>query len=215
MHMRKLLRRLFHPKGKGSFLNVVKHNGALLDVGCGNNSPQRIKAIRPDVVYTGIDIQDYNQQAASLGKYIVTDAGKFAADIAQMAGSFDAVISSHNIEHCNDRYGTLEAMIRALKAGGLLYLAFPAAQSIHFPSRAGTLNYYDDPTHRDLPPDFEKIVSILHANNMDILYAAKAYRPFPARVAGAVREWVFRPKKVSYIVWAYYGFEAIIWARKK
>lgn len=40
-------------------------------------------------------------------------------------GSQDFVIASHFLEHCQDPIGTIAAMLRVLKAGGVLYLAIP------------------------------------------------------------------------------------------
>ncbi|MEM3334256.1 MAG: methyltransferase domain-containing protein [Thermoplasmata archaeon] len=46
--------------------------------------------------------------------------------IVELNQEYDAVISAHNLEHCNDRYGTLEAMLKVIKVGGKLYLSFPS-----------------------------------------------------------------------------------------
>jgi SAM-dependent methyltransferase len=188
-----------------------------LDVGCGNNSPYQIKTMFPNIIYTGIDIGDYNQTKPNLAdNYIITSPEKFADKIAELENSFDTVISSHNLEHCNDRNKTLNAMIKALKMGGYLYLSFPTENSINFPGpRAGTLNYYDDPTHKGVPPKFDEIIEILMSNGMEIVFASKAYKPFFYYLIGMLLENKSKKeKKVWWPIWAYYGFETIIWARK-
>ena len=42
-------------------------------------------------------------------------------------------------------------MKKCLKKGGIIYLVTPSEKSIDFPSREGTLNYYDDKTHKYKP----------------------------------------------------------------
>ena len=44
---------------------------------------------------------------------------------------------------------------------GKIYLSFPSVKTLNFPKRLGCLNYYDDPTHKDLPPDFNLILEIM------------------------------------------------------
>jgi SAM-dependent methyltransferase len=198
-------------------LEIIRHNGILLDVGCGNDSPYYIKIIRPDIIYTGIDVEDCNQTKPNLADtYILVEPENFSQTIAEMPESFDAVISSHNLEHCNDREKTLEAMIKALKPNGYMYLSFPTEDSINFPGpRKGTLNYYDDKTHKDLPPNFDKIITTLKQNNMEILFANKSYKPFFFYIIGFLFEWKSKKdKEVNWATWAYWGFETIIWAKK-
>nr|WP_297771106.1 class I SAM-dependent methyltransferase [uncultured Butyrivibrio sp.] len=201
---------------KTMFLYKMPHNPHVLDVGCGNNSPKFIKSRRPDVHYTGIDVCDYNQSGTSIqqaDKYIISTPESFSSDIAHMNSQFDIVISAHNIEHCNNPMETIDAMCLALKSGGCLYMAFPSEKSISFPSRQGTLNFYDDPTHRYVP-EFEKIIDALKQNGMSIDFAEKQYKPFGKYVLGSIIEKIYK-KKVTRFTWAYYGFESVIWAHKE
>ena len=47
----KIFAKLFlRPQGKDSFLNNIPKNSKILDVGCGNNSALRTKALLPDSV---------------------------------------------------------------------------------------------------------------------------------------------------------------------
>jgi SAM-dependent methyltransferase len=126
----------------------------LLDVGCGNNAPYITKTLFPLFHYTGIDVADYNQSSPNLAdQYIVTTPEQFHENIVKL-GKFDCVVSSHNLEHVDEREKTLVAMISAVKNGGYIFLAFPTEASVHFPSRKKTLNYFDDPTHKESPPIF-------------------------------------------------------------
>ena len=213
--IKKYLRKFLLPHGKDRFLMTINSKGSLLDVGCGNNSPYHIKSMLPDVYYTGIDIGDYNQEKPNIAdKYILTDPDQFADTIADMPDSFDAVVSSHNLEHCNDRDKTLDAMIKALKPGGFIYMAFPTEKSVNFPSRKGTLNYFDDTTHKENPPDFNKIIKTLNENNIKIIFASRSYKPIFLYLIGFLSEHLSTNKKATPFTWAYYGFEAIIWAKK-
>jgi SAM-dependent methyltransferase len=215
---KKIIKKIVEPPHcKNRFLKIIDKKGTLLDVGCGNDSPYYIKTLLPDIIYTGIDIDNYNQTKPNLAdNYIIVSPENFSNKIAELADSFDAVISSHNLEHCNDRNKTLTAMIKALKTGGYLYLSFPTEDSVNFPGpRSGTLNYYDDPTHKGFPPKFDEIIEILKTNSMEIVFASKSYKPFFYYLLGKLLENKSkREQKVFYPIWAYYGFETIIWARK-
>jgi SAM-dependent methyltransferase len=206
------------PHGRERFLLITNRKGRLLDVGCGNNSPYYIKLSLPDVFYVGLDIGDYNQQALSYAdEYIVTQPETFSKKIAEMPKMFDTIISVHNLEHCNDRWGTLIAMTKALKADGYMYLAFPTEESVNFPSREGTLNYYDDETHKDTPPPYDDTLNILRANNMKIIFSSKSYKPWLFYIMGFLleplsRKWRKVPK--GFPTWWYWGFECVIWAKK-
>jgi 2-polyprenyl-3-methyl-5-hydroxy-6-metoxy-1,4-benzoquinol methylase len=160
-------------------MKIINPKGTLLDVGCGNNSPYNIKLKFPDIRYTGIDIGDYNQTKPILAdNYLITTPESFAGKISELKNEFDTVICAHNLEHCNNRYKTLEAIISALKSGGYLYLAFPSENSVDFPGpRRGCLNYYDDGSHKDIPPKYDETIENLKKRNMQIIFAAKSYKP--------------------------------------
>ena len=77
----------------------------------------------------GLDIQDYkNDHDANLyaDEYILTDPNKFVDKLIFQDRKFDAILSSHNLEHCNDRYGTLNSILDLVKKGGKIYLSFPS-----------------------------------------------------------------------------------------
>ena len=134
------LKKILRNRGKISFISQLRENCSILDIGCGNNSPYLVKSILPNCKYTGLDIGDYNQQKPNLAdSYVITTPENFASSISGLGQKFDAVISSHNLEHCNHRASTLLAMTSVLKPGGRLYLSFPSEKSTIFPSRHGTL----------------------------------------------------------------------------
>lgn len=204
--------------GKQAFL--LKLNGKkakILDIGCGNDSPIYTKRLCRDCYYVGVDVGDYNQSKQSIDmadEYRVFTPEDFANGIDTLDTNFDAVISSHNIEHCNKPIETLQAMCRRLKAGGKLFLSFPNSDSVNFPHRQGTLNFYDDSTHIYLP-DFNKIQQVLQDQEFTIIKAIKSYKPVYYWFWGGVSE-IFsrRQKKILRGTWAFWGFESVIVAEK-
>jgi SAM-dependent methyltransferase len=215
---KKIIWKIAAPKYyKSGFLKTINLNGKLLDVGCGNDSPYYIKTKCPYIKYTGIDVGDYNQTKPNLAdNYIVVKAEDFASAIANLPELYDSVISSHNLEHCDDREKTLDAMLKVLSPGGYLYLSFPTEKSVSFPKRKGTLNYYDDPTHKGKPPNYNNIIATLKANNIQILVAIRSYKPFFLYLIGFILEWKSKKdKEVKFGTWAYWGFETVIWAKKQ
>lgn len=209
----------FNPHSKEWFIRGLPPNSKILDVGCGNNSPASTKRLQPTSFYVGLDVMDYNQNSPNIAdEYLIVDPLNFSKAISEAAskvGKFDAVISSHNLEHCDDRYQVLLEMCRSLEEGGKIYLAFPTAKSIRFPSREGSLNYFDDDTHVDTPPDFDKILEVLSTEGFQVDFKAKRYRPPMAFVYGLSQELfsIVARKKFSG-TWALYGFESVIWATK-
>lgn len=217
-HARKRLGRLYWDiHSKTAFLHACPPNAVVLDVGCGNNSPADTKAIRPDFHYVGIDVSDAPQNAVAsehADELIVTDAAGFTAGIAAMPNRFDAVISSHNIEHCDDPCATMTAMLRAIKPGGRLFMSFPAEASTRLPSRKGTLNFFDDPTHKTVP-EFRKICAAITAAGFRLDVAIPRYRPPRFVLRGLLEERASRRQnRVLRGTWALYGFETIIWATR-
>lgn len=207
-------------RGKLAFLRSLPPGARVLDVGCGNNSPRDAKILRPDLVYHGLDVGDYNQGDASIAyadSYEVVAPDRFADAIDRYEGQMDAVVSSHNLEHCLDPQAVLQAMARALRPGGRLYLAFPCEESVHFPSRRGTLNFFDDPTHR-LVPAWPGVLAKLRECGLAMDLTCQRYRPGLLFVIGLLLEPLGRLASRNVpgsATWALYGFESIIWARRE
>jgi SAM-dependent methyltransferase len=202
--------------GYYNFLKGINPRGNLLDIGCGSGC-SFIRRILPDVNYVALDIIKYDKSLhQEADKYVQSTPENFAETIESMKENFDAVFSLHNLEHCNDRIKTITAMAKALKNDGKMCLIFPSEESVNFPARKGTLNYYDDKEHKIKPPDFEETVKILENNNMTIIYKNGAYKPVIPYFIGLVFEPISKITKEvkygSYGTWAYWGFEAVIWA---
>ncbi len=216
MNIKDLIKKILRKNGKTDFLSKLNSNSSILDIGCGNNSPFNTKKILPNCNYTGIDIGNYNQTKPFLAdKYILTTPQNFSNEIKKFHKIFDAVISSHNLEHCIDRKSTLKAMLGALKIGGKLFLSFPCEQSINFPKRGGTLNYYEDLTHKLSPPNFIEIVTSIKKEMFEIEYAEKNYSPTILHLIGLACEPLSKLTNKNMLgTWEYYGFESIIIAKK-
>lgn len=226
-HSMKRIKRLFNymfsliPRskwGKQNFLLKIRGKKAdILDIGCGNNSPSYIKGIVPDCYYVGVDVGDYHMSKSSMklaDEMYYFKPESFAEGIQSMDKEFDVVVSAHNIEHCNKPMETIDAICRRLRKGGLLYIAFPSSESVNFPRREGTLNFYDDPTHIYVP-DIDEIVRRLRGNKMKIVKEIRGYKPVYPFIMGGVREPFSRRKgKVLKGTWGYWGFESVIWAEK-
>jgi SAM-dependent methyltransferase len=202
---------------KPAFLDSCAPGARVLDVGCGNNSPQAFKTQRPDIHYVGIDIADYRQTTdphAWADEYIIASPSEFNASLEAMPRSFDAVVSAHNIEHCDDPDRTLEAMLNAVRPGGRIFLAFPCEASVRFPRREGTLNFFDDPTHKRVP-SYIAVCRTIEAHGFSIEVAIKRYRPLVRVLSGLVNEpSSFIHRRTAPGTWALYGFETIIWASR-
>ena len=61
---------------------------------------------------------------------------------------FDVIILCHVIEHLDNGLEIVEEAARRLTPGGVLFVEYPRLQSVNFPSMEGTLNFWDDPTHK-------------------------------------------------------------------
>tara|TARA_A100001035_G_scaffold12535_1_gene8735 strand:+ start:67 stop:753 length:687 start_codon:yes stop_codon:yes gene_type:complete len=208
------LKLFLRPNGKVDFLNSIPKNSYILDVGCGNNSPLVVKSFLPNSYYVGIDVDNYNNDydvEKVADEYILSDPNDFVKSLKSINSNFDAIISSHNLEHCNDRMGVLDAMIDKLNYKGKIYLSFPSKKSVYFPQKIGCLNYYDDPTHKDLPPDFDLILEILKEKKLKVIFSKANYKPLLLSYIGIFSNLIsFFTQKVHIGMYEIWGFESII-----
>lgn len=169
--------------------------------------------------YTGLDVGHYNQDSATefADAYIVTPPASFASAIRRFDSQMDAAVSAHNLEHCDDPESVLQAMLDSVAPGGRIYLAFPCEESVHFPSRHGCLNFYDDTTHKTVPRWVDVLGTIRQAG-WTIDYSSKRYRPWISAAIGFLLEPVAaitRRNMPGGVGWALYGFESIVWATRR
>lgn len=217
MNWLKLKELVLRPHGRISFLySLNREDLRILDVGCGNDSSFQIRKHFPKCYYTGVDIGDYNMtKPHKANEYHICRPDQFSECISNLGKRFDAVISAHNIEHCNDRLGTLAAIKSVVVDEGSVFMSFPTETSVGFPSRLGTLNYFDDNTHLESPPKFSEITANLEDGGFSIVFYTKKSRPFILFLVGLFNEiWSSFSNRVMRGTWQLYGFESIIWARK-
>lgn len=138
---------------KFRFLNkYFAKNGhfTLLDIGAGNNSASNTKKWFPNCTYHGVDrTRDYNNQTSD---FELMDAF-YEIDLTTLmfdeipTNYFDAIMMAHVIEHLPNGDEVIRALIPKLKKGGMIYIEYPGIKSTSLPSKKGTLNFFDDPTH--------------------------------------------------------------------
>jgi SAM-dependent methyltransferase len=143
----------------------------ILDVGCGNESPFYLKKCYPKSIYDGIDKDlSYNLSDKSvnlINSFYPLDLEK--NDLSAIKNNFyDFIIMSHVIEHLDNGYEIFTMLLDKVKKGGFIYIEYPSKKSAKFPSMKGTLNFYDDPTHKKFY-DIDKLTNILRTNNFIVL----------------------------------------------
>ena len=190
----------------------------VLDIGAGSHSASITKQWLPDCHYTGVDIAgSYNNDEAdfkAMDEFFEMDLTKL-----EFAGipdnKYDLIVMSHVIEHLHNGDKVIAGLLSKLKKGGIIYLEFPSARSVHFPSKRETLNFYDDPTHCRIF-SVKEVSDILEKDHLSILSA------------GTRRERMnilLMPFKIVYqyltqgyvrggVYWDYYGFAEYVCARK-
>ena len=208
---------ILRPRGLRAFLSKSENNTLkILDVGCGNKSSIFIKKINPKFQIYGIDVSDYNQTLDSknlYADYLIAKPELFDQSITEINFEFDLITSNHNIEHCNNPEKTFKAMVAKLRPGGKMFIATPSLNSIYFPARNGTLNFFDDTTHKQ-PVDLVKLLKS-QENMVRCIFYKESYRPFFWVVVGWLNEFTSRLNgKVMLGTWDYYGFEQIMWLEK-
>ena len=199
-----------------SIIRRASLNAKVFDVGCGLGSLKKIRNLRKDIVLFGCDILEFSYSDHHYADvYYSFSPNKFSEELSSIPEKFDLVISNHNLEHVFNRLVYLQNLSNICDKGGMLYLAFPSEFSLDFPSGLdGSLNYFDDITHISPPPDFSLISNFLNDNGFKIIYSNKRERPILHRFYGFLITKFSMPKKVSYALWAYWGFEAKIIAIK-
>ena len=155
-----------------NYLNKPDIN--VLDVGCGNHSPQKTKWAFPHIKYYGLDkSKDYNLDDLDfrvMEKFYEVDLSNIENLKIIPDNYFDVIIMSHILEHLKNGDEVLEIICNKLRKNGVIYIECPTPESVRFPHMKGTLNFYDDPTHvRMFPP--EELKQILINKNFTIVCA--------------------------------------------
>lgn len=145
----------------------------LLDVGCGNHSASRTKKYYPNCIYYGLDRdKNYNNDVAdfkAMEKFYKVDLSCNSSKLGALSNNFfDCIIFSHVIEHLINGQDIIFHLLSKLKKDGIIYIEFPSQRSLYLPSMKGTLNFYDDPTHKKTY-QIKEIENLLKNNNFSII----------------------------------------------
>nr|MBV6630652.1 class I SAM-dependent methyltransferase [Oceanococcus sp. HetDA_MAG_MS8] len=222
--LRRFLLRALRP-AHCRWLFDAPRGAAVLDIGCGNHSPTRVKSLRPDVHYTGVDVEYFHLNAHDIemaAEVIILPKDRYASALKQSLDgrTFDLIILQHVLEHVDDPLGVLRVVSECLSTNGVIYASFPTKASVHFPSAEGTLNFYDDPTHRHVISAAEVYRELEQAHltpeSVHLRYRHPVYAclglahwviQLPRRLCGGAM-------RVNSFIWSLYGFETIIVFRR-
>ena len=150
---------LTHPRT--IFVKSLRQRAVLLDMGAGNGSLQVFRTwLRP----TRTDIRIYAyamERGQAFDAYDRYELGEWPDRKPDFDGEqFDAILTSHFIEHTPDAREVVKWAAGRLKQEGRLYVEWPSPNSKGLPSLSEVRgwgipilisNYHDDATHRDLP----------------------------------------------------------------
>lgn len=126
------------------FLQSPVRGGLLHDVGCGNGDfLLRMKAAGWEV--SGVE-PDPTSSAAAIARGVPVHVGRLHPGLLP-DGHFDAITLSHVIEHVSDPLGVLRICWRALKPGGVLYVATPNLGSLGYQRFGANWLALDPPRH--------------------------------------------------------------------
>jgi SAM-dependent methyltransferase len=128
-----LIERLGEPIARREAKRVARHADAaspLLELGCGTGRfLDRLRASGWTGALTGVEYDDVTAQATSRRLGISVSSGTVEAT-PLLDGEFGAIVLRHVIEHLRDPLAQLPRLRRALRPGGLLYLATPDANAL-------------------------------------------------------------------------------------
>jgi len=159
----------FHPKV--NFLKTSRRNAHILDVGAGDGSivvfRRWIKPIREDLRLFAYALE----KGQNFDAYDGYEIGRWPDEKPEFSGKqFDAIFSSHFIEHIDDPVAFVEWCVSRLAPGGRIYLEWPSAASMLQPKNSAfhesgipiiISNYQDDYTHQREIPDRDVIKTVL------------------------------------------------------
>lgn len=159
----------FHPKV--NFLKTLKRNARVLDVGAGDGSivvfRDWIKPVRKDLRLFAYALE----KGQNFDAYDGYEIGRWPDEKPEFAGEkFDAIFSSHFIEHIDDPTDFVGWCVSRLAAGGRIYLEWPSEASMVQPKNSAfhesgipiiISNYRDDYTHQREIPGKDTIKSVL------------------------------------------------------
>lgn len=143
-------------------------NIKILDVGAGNHSATRTKEIFTNCEYYGIDkcctYANGIEDIRLMDKFYEMDLEKLGFDEIPN-DYFDVIIITHVIEHLKNGDKVVVKLLDKMKRDGIIFLEWPRFKSTKFPSKKGTLNFFDDESHVRIY-SLKEIYNLLLRNNM-------------------------------------------------
>jgi len=191
----------------------------VLEVGIGNDSPLEFKKVFQNADYYGVD-KDLNYNLSDKGIHVMKNFYQINLEKDSLEkipdNFFDYVIIAHVIEHINNGEEIIENLSKKLKPGGGFYIEYPRKASAKFPSMKGTLNFYDDPTHKRFY-ELRSLEKILTKSGFEIIRSG-IKRDF-TRIIGIPYMIIKSYFKLGYlrgsVFWDLLGFAEYILAKKK
>ncbi|MBK7762227.1 MAG: class I SAM-dependent methyltransferase [Bacteroidetes bacterium] len=190
----------------------------LLDVGAGNQSASKTKAVFPNCQYYGLDIDkntNYNNNDFNLMEnFYELDLTKLDYQIIP-DNFFDYINMAHVIEHLHNGDLVIPLLLEKLKSNGYFYIEYPGKKSLNLPSMHGTLNFYDDPTHVRLY-SINELSKIFQSHNCSIISFGVRRNWYyillmPFRVIHAL---IFTGKLRGNLFWDIFGFAEYLFIKK-
>jgi 2-polyprenyl-3-methyl-5-hydroxy-6-metoxy-1,4-benzoquinol methylase len=191
----------------------------LLDIGAGNHSASKIKAVFPQCEYHGVDMErDYNNSASDF--QLMT--AFYEMDLTRLEMSvipddyFDGIWMVHVIEHLHNGDDVIRKLLPKLRKGGYMYIEYPGTKSTKLPSMHGTLNFHDDPTHVRIY-SVKELTELLQQEGFEVIRSGIRRNiwfimAMPFRILGF---WLRGKKLQGNIFWDLLGFAEFLWVRKK
>jgi SAM-dependent methyltransferase len=220
MGLLQYIQRLSNPKfQKMARVFTADDSFTLLDVGAGNRSASKTKAVFPNCQYYGLDIDrstNYTEaDFAQMERFYELDLT--ALDLSVLPDAFfDYINMAHVMEHLHNGDAVLPLLIQKLKPGGHFYIEYPGTKSLTLPSMHGTLNFNDDPTHVRLysVPELSALVAqhgcvvLMSGTRRNWVYILA----MPLRVVGA---WVQGKQPLANVFWDLLGFAEYLFIQRK
>lgn len=210
-----------HPRFR--FFKSPPLDASFLDIGAGNGGAAFWKTWkapeRSDLKLYGIDL--------TIGEYadMYERFDKLDLDIDPLPyenNFFDAIYSTHVLEHLRFPQKVINELCRVLQPGGICYIEVPNHNTVNVPSKdeflaqgfiTSTMNFYDDKTHLSPYSSYE-IVKLL-GKQFEVLEMGSIQNPYLSELLTAYG-YQYRDQEITtYGLWLRTNWCDYVWARKK